>query len=234
MPLDSYMSFGSSNCLETISHSTACAILSIPGFKPSPRTVTTKAISRIELGIAAFFAVAALCVLIFLIISSLSFFGTVSDLPEYYVPARLILEGRGVEVYNLQSIAAAENQIFPSLNGRFIALYIPPPGLTILSPVGLVPVTIVGGIWKFIIALSLIASVVVISRLVRLQTKPICYLIAAVCLSQASFELLRIDQLAGFLLLSFSLAIAAISKERWNSAGLALVVFLLLSMLYLF
>ncbi len=188
----------------------------------------TEIIAKVELGIAGFFAVSGVATLAFLIISSLDFFGKVSDLPEYYVPAKLIAEGRGAETYNSDLLGKAQNQTFPSLDGRTISLFIPPPGLAVLSPIAIIPAEQIRLVWKALIFASVAASVFVLAKLLALSLKQVFYLIAAITLSQAAFEMFRIDQVAGFLLLAFSLSLYWLEKGKLSMAGVGLCVLLVL------
>ncbi|HEY9773869.1 MAG TPA: glycosyltransferase family 87 protein [Planktothrix sp.] len=158
---------------------------------------------------------------------SLPSFGDISDLPEYYAPARMIVAGQGSSACNFDAVAQAEHQSFPSMRERVVALYVPPPGLALISPIGFVPVSIIPALWKAFMIGCLCASVWFIRRAVNLDYRQTCYLIAGIAFSDACFEALKIDQMAPLLLLSFSSAIYFLQAGKEIPAGLMLSLMIL-------
>ncbi len=183
--------------------------------------------ARIENIIATLFAilgVGALCALTYL---SLPAFGGISDLPEYYAPAKLIFEGKGALGYTLEGLAEAQHRLFPSMAERVVPLFVPPQGLTLLSPIGLIQPDVIRFLWKTLLVLSLGASIFLLKKTFSLGYKQTCYLIAAVTLSDAAYNSLRIDQLAPILLLSYISTICCLNKKQDISAGLWLSLIVL-------
>ncbi len=183
--------------------------------------------ARIENIIATLFAVlgvVALCALTYL---SLPAFGGISDLPEYYAPAKLIFEGKGAEGYTLAGLTEAQHRLFPSMGGRVVPLFVPPQGLALLSPVALFPPDVIRYVWKAMLGISLGVSICLLRKTFSLNYKQTCYLIAAVALSDAAYNSLRIDQLAPILLLSYISTIRCLQKKQDISAGLWLSLIVL-------
>jgi len=186
-----------------------------------------KRVALIENVIATLFAaigIGALCTLVYL---SLPAFGGISDLPEYYAPAKLILEGHGPEGYTLNGLEEAQHRLYPSMGQRIVPLFVPPQGLALLTPIALVPPEVMRHVWKFLLAASLAAAIFLLKKTFRLNYKQTCYLIAAIGLSDAAYNSLRIDQLAPILLLSYIGSIYCLEKKQDIGAGLFLALFVL-------
>lgn len=184
-------------------------------------------IARIENIIATLFAILGVGTLAGLTYLSLPAFGGISDLPEYYAPAKLIFEGKGALGYTLEGLAEAQHRFFPSMGGRIVALFVPPQGLALVSPLALLSPDASRFAWKTLLVLCLAASVFLLKKTFSLGYKQTCYLIAAMSLSDAAYNSLRIDQLAPILLLSYVAAIYCFKNNRNLSAGLWLVLVIL-------
>ncbi len=200
-----------------------------PGENQDQLAVVKKAerTARIENIIATLFAVlgvSALCALTYL---SLPAFGGISDLPEYYAPAKLIFEGKGAEGYTLAGLAEAQHRLFPSMGGRVVPLFVPPQGLALLSPIAFFPPDVIRYVWKAMLGISLGVSICLLRKTFNLKYKQTCYLIAAVALSDAAYNSLRIDQLAPILLLSYISTIRCLEKKQDIGAGLWLSLIVL-------
>jgi hypothetical protein len=183
--------------------------------------------ARIENTIATLFAllgVGTLCGLTYL---SLPAFGGISDLPEYYAPAKLIFEGKGALGYTLDGLAEAQHRFFPSMGGRIVALFVPPQGLALVSPIALVSPDAARVVWKALLVSCLAASIFLLKKTFNLGYKQTCYLIAAISLSDAAYNSLRIDQLAPILLLSYVAAIHSFKSNNQIGAGLWLALVIL-------
>lgn len=186
-----------------------------------------KRIALIENVIATIFAVigvGALCTLVYL---SLPAFGGISDLPEYYAPAKLILEGHGADGYTLKGLEEAQHRLYPSMGQRIVPLFVPPQGLALLTPIAFAPPEVMRYAWKFLLAGCLAAAIFVMKKTFNLGYKQTCYLLAAIGLSDAAYNSLRIDQLAPMLLLSYIGAIYCLEKKQDIGAGLFLAFFVL-------
>lgn len=163
-----------------------------------------------------------------LVLLALSFpaFGAFSDFPEYYSAAKLVLSGTGSQMYDLSTFAGVEQKFFPELNGRIVGFFVPPFAMAWIIPIGLFPLPAAIYVWKLVLVSALVASIVLLSRAFALSRVGVLYLIAVTALSGATYEALRIDQLATILLLGLSLYVYGVKRERdWlAAAGLALMV----------
>ena len=186
-----------------------------------------KRVALIENIIATLFAVIGVGVLCTLIYLSLPAFGGISDLPEYYAPAKLILEGHGPDGYTLKGLEEAQHRLYPSMGQRIVPLFVPPQGLALLTPIAVVPPEVMRHVWKFLLAACLAVAIFLLKKTFSLNYKQTCYLLAAIGLSDAAYNSLRIDQLAPILLLSYIGAIYCLEKKQDVGAGLFLALFVL-------
>lgn len=186
-----------------------------------------QATARIENIVATLFAVLGVVALGALTYLSLPAFGGISDLPEYYAPAKLIFAGNGALAYTIAGIGEAQNKLFPAMAGRVVPLFVPPQGLALLSPIGLIPPDLIRYAWKTLLAVSLGVSICLLRKTFNLGYKQTCYLIAAITLSDAAYNSLRIDQLAPVLLLSYISTIRCLEKKQDIGAGLWLALIVL-------
>jgi hypothetical protein len=177
--------------------------------------------------IGTLFALIGVGSLVFLILLSTRAFGQISDLPEYYAPAKLVLDGHGASAFTLAGLGDAQHRLFPSMGSRIVPLFVPPLGLTLLSPIALIPETAIAYVWKLVLVLSLVASICLLRKSFELNYKQTCYLIAAISLSDACYEALRIDQLAPILLLSYAATIYCLQRNYDIPAGLWLCLIIL-------
>jgi hypothetical protein len=182
---------------------------------------------KIEKLIATLIAICAIVGLVVLLWSAQYAFGKISDFPEYYAAAKMIIEGKAPSIYVVSEIAKVQQNLFPVLEKRFIPIYIPPPALIFFIPIGLIGLPLAIYVWKSLLVLSLIGSVIFLQRALLLSYKQTCYLIAGVALSHACFEMLRIDQIAAFILLAFSAAVHFLQRKQDITAGLALSIMIL-------
>lgn len=161
-----------------------------------------------------------------LLYMSLPSFGEISDFPEYYSAAKLVLSGEGAKIYALQDFSTVEQQLFPELKGRIVGFFVPPFAMAWIIPIGFLPLPAAIYVWKLILIAALIASLFLLSRAFRLSKPGVLYLIAVTALSGATYEALRIDQLATILLLGLSMLIYGVKKEMpWlSAAGLSLMI----------
>jgi hypothetical protein len=164
--------------------------------------------------------------LVVLLALSFPAFGAFSDFPEYYSAAKLVLSGTGSQIYDLKTFAGVEQNFFPELNGRIVGFFVPPFAMAWIIPIGLIPLPAAIYVWKLILVSALVLSVILLSKAFSLTRVGVLYLIAVTALSGATYEALRIDQLATILLLGLSMYIFGVKKERpWlSAAGLALMV----------
>lgn len=186
-----------------------------------------KQIAHRENVVATLFAILGVVTLCGLTYLSLPAFGGISDLPEYYAPAKLIAEGKGALGYTLQGLAEAQHRLFPSMGGRVVPLFVPPPGLEIVYPIAIFSPETARVVWKGVLAFCLAFSIFLLKKTFKLGYKQTCYLIAAVTLSDAAYNSMRIDQLAPILLMSYALSLYCFEIKGDLAAGLWLCLIIL-------
>ena len=174
--------------------------------------------------ILVLFSLGLLC---YLLASSLGAFGTISDFPEYYAPAKMCLNGQGGAAYVINLLGQEQHKIFPMMGERVVLLFVPPPGLMLAIWLGLFNPLTAEIIWKGLLVACLVGTIVIMAKMFSLKNKATCYLVTAMCLSQACYEVLRIDQLAPILLFSLTAAIYFLKKKQDIKAGLFLSLFIL-------
>ena len=184
----------------------------------------TALIENIIATLFAVLGVGALCTLIYL---SIPAFGDISDLPEYYSPAKLVIEGKGPDGYTLKGLEEAQHRLYPSMGARIVPLFVPPQGLALLTPIALAPPEAMRYLWKALLIGCLGAAIFLLKKTFNLGYKQTCYLVAAITLSDAAYNSLRIDQLAPILLLSYIGTIYCLKKKQDIGAGLWLALFVL-------
>lgn len=146
-------------------------------------------------------------------LASTSFFGRISDLPEYYAASWLILNGHGADIYVLEKIAAAENTLFPSMAGRVVPLFMSPPITVLIAPLALIPVEICHYIWCALLVASIAGAVFVLGKLWNLSLEERLVLWIFLSTFGPVFESIRIAQIAPFMLLALSCSLYFLAKE---------------------
>lgn len=139
----------------------------------------------------------------------------------------MILTGQGSSIYDLQSLLPEEAALFPLLGTRGIGLFIPPPAVTLLLPLGLIPASAVPYVWAGLLLTALTLALVLLARYFQLSAKSTLWLIACVCISGPAYESLRIGQLAPIMLLALTAALFCLRTGGLFPAALALSVLLL-------
>ncbi len=189
-------------------------------------------INRISLISSTIIAVVCIYTLVFLISQSSGLMGKISDFPECYVPAKMIVDGNGSNGYVIAQLAEEQPKVFSGMGNRVVPLFVPPQGLALISPIGTLKVTMAIITWKAFLAGCLIIAVLFLKKIFSLQYKQTCYLIAGICLSHPCYEALRLDQLTTILLLSFSATIYFLRKNKDIPAGLFLSLMMMLKPQY--
>jgi len=171
------------------------------------------------------YVVFAVGMLVVLLALSFPAFGAFSDFPEYYSAAKMILSGTGAQIYDLKTFSVVEQNFFPELNGRIVGFFVPPFAMAWIIPIGLIPLPAAIYVWKLILISALVASVVLLSKAFSLTRVGVLYLVAVTALSGATYEALRIDQLATVLLFGLSLYVYGVKRDNQllSAFGLALM-----------
>lgn len=163
----------------------------------------------------------------FLVRLSLDHFNEISDIGEFAVVARLMAEGRGSDVYDIEALAQARRRYFPSMRERGIGVYCPPPALPLMLPLALVPPRALPAFWLCVqVSLACLAADL-IRRAFSLSLRNALWLVAVLAFSGPLFESLRIGQLSTVLLLSVSGASLFLRRGQPAMAGAALALFVL-------
>lgn len=165
-------------------------------------------------------------VLAFFIWAARNTFNRVSDFPEFYAPAKMIAAGAGSKIYDVDALWREQKLLFPRRSGM-VMLFAPPFAIPLVTPLAMLPANTAPLIWKAFLLACLALSVIVLKQIFLLSKNATAWLIACLCLSGAIYEAIRIDQISTVLLLSFCLAIWALSKKRPYCAALAMSVMLL-------
>lgn len=175
------------------------------------------------LSVCAFAILAPITPVIAIVASQKSFF-SINDLPEYYVAARLILEGRAAAVYDLVQFFAEQQKVFPDMGSRGVALFFPPFSTPLLLWLGLIPPTAAPVIWTLILLLSFLIGLYLCVRFFKLTLKEKLWTWSVVVLSSAVFEALRIGQISPILMLAAQLSYTSLRAGNALGASLALAV----------
>lgn len=173
------------------------------------------------------FALLAPILPLVLIFSSQAWFGQISDFPEYYASARMMLEGQGALIYKLDSLGLVQHMLYPSMAERVVGLYIPPFALPWLLPLGWFEPATVPIVWTIVQIVAIALSLLILKQAFSLSIKAVLWLWAVLSISGPFYESLRIGQVAPLLLLGFSLALWAFKHNRQFLGSVALSVLLL-------
>lgn len=156
---------------------------------------------------------------------SLQFFNKINDLPEYFVAAKLALEGNAPSIYKAAEFYAAQERFFPG-GGHGVLLFLPPPAIVWLLFLALIPASLAPAIWTVALSLSLIAALVLIARFYSLRFIDATLLWSATLFSGPAVDAVRIGQLAPLLLLAFVILLFSLIDGSAVTAGVALSFFL--------
>ncbi len=171
-------------------------------------------------------AALATSIAVFLIALSIPSFAKISDLPQYYAAADLLLHGHGSSIWLLDNMAHTQHELFPALAERIIPSYLPPVAVIYLLPLAAAPIAWLPVLWPCLLLAFVVAGLLVLKKCFALTNKQTLWVWAVVSISGPLFESIRIGQLAPILFLAFSLALAAIKRDRpWLAAICLSVLF---------
>src|SRR5277367_2972469 len=118
-------------------------------------------ISKLKSALPAVLALAGAGTLSWLVWSAREAFARISDFPEFYVPAKMILSGSGANVYVTQELARFQQFYYLKAAERsVVTLFMPPFGLPFIIPLALLPPDIAPLVWKSFLASALCVSIV--------------------------------------------------------------------------
>lgn len=150
------------------------------------------------------------------------FNATVSDFPQFYAAARLIVSGHGADCYQMEKFTSLQHECFPAMADRSIFIYLPPPSLVWFLGLGFLPSQAATVVWKIVQFVCLAASVLLLRNAFSLNNKSFLWLVAVLCLSGPAFAAIKIEQVSMLLLCALSTAIWALRKNKPWIAAVAL------------
>lgn len=146
------------------------------------------------------------------------------DLPEFYAPGRLLLDGNSSLIYNHDFIKAFEKSLFPGYQDPL--LLIPPFSLALLAPLGLLPTNFANVVWFALIVLCSTAGLATAARTCQMHPKVFLRLSMFLCAFGPEFEAVRHGQLATILMLSIAVCVLLAKQKRDFAAGICLITLL--------
>lgn len=171
-------------------------------------------------------AALAIGVVVFVMIASLKYFGSLNDFPQYHAAARLMAQGKAAEVYDTASLLAMERALHPDLQ-RPVAMFVPPPAALLFLPIAIFPEWAAFGAWTALLSIALAGTLYILKREMQIPAAGFGWLIAAVVFFGPTFEALRISQPATIMLFALTLAWVMARRGRNFYAGLCLGMLLL-------
>ncbi len=164
---------------------------------------------------------------LFTVVSSQEFFDKISDLPEYFVVAKMFTGGQGADVYKVDRVQANRHLYFPSHQERELGILSPPMALPIMAPLAFVPLPILQSTWLLASISAVLASTALLLKAFSPEKFLAHRLIISVALFGPVAEALRIGQITPFLLLSLCLCVYYLLKKNDLLAGLFLCAFVI-------
>jgi len=142
-----------------------------------------------------------------------------TDFPEYYAGAKLIAAGRFPDVYSIPVLGSLENNLYPLLQGRVVALLLFPILSWCLAPLALLSYEAAFAVWMIILPLALVAALILFSNLFALTRKQRLWAAAILGTSGACLECLRIGQPAALYLLGLAILAYGIKNKKLSLAA---------------
>lgn len=151
------------------------------------------------------------------------------DLPVYYGSANYALRGEGSRLYDPEQISAPRlpDVIAPAPDGgegRVLRYFFPPFVVTLLAPLGLLPVEWANQFWYLFLTVAAVAALCVFSNSLRLSLRLTLVLAAGMAASGPYWDCLRRGQTDPLVLLGLAWFFCAASKQRDKLAGAALTL----------
>jgi hypothetical protein len=192
---------------------------------PPPVRIQALANSKVVKSLAVLTAILITGIFSWQMFMSLAFFNTINDLPEYYVAAQLALQGKGSLIYKAQEFYNWQDKFFPG-GGHGVLLFIPPPGVMWLLILAAIPAGSAPVVWTVFLELVLMAAIILLIRLFRLNFLNSLVLWCFTFFSGAAVDAVRIGQIAPLLLLAFTFLLMGLSEGSAVAAGIALSFFM--------
>jgi hypothetical protein len=154
------------------------------------------------------------------------------DLPEFYTPARMVIAGKGADIYQPEAVKTEEWRDFPQLNeenkGRFVILYAIPPAIPLLVPAGFFPSSVIAWVWWLASLCAVVGSLGLASATFGISEKWMVRCGALLAAFGPHWESIKHSQLAPFVLVALCGALWCLRQEKMVPAMLALTVVLVL------
>ena len=161
-----------------------------------------------------------------MLVGSTEYLGRVNDYSQYFTASWMVNHGLGGQVYELNVFASKQLELFPELNSRVVGFYLTPLALPVVSLLSFVPIGLAYGFWIALLVLSVIVSVLLLSKMFQLTADKTLMLWAFVSLLGPVYESLRLGQIGPFLLVSYLLALLFAVKGKNLLYGIFLAPFL--------
>jgi hypothetical protein len=155
--------------------------------------------------------------------------GAHEDYVTFYAAGRLVLDGRGDELYDIESIAEAEREAMGRpVGGTGVLAYFNPPFVAAaFAPLAALPVEVAALVIGAITLALIVACIVALDRLLQLETPAQRLLLVLGFLTlHSTVRVLLHGQLSMFLLLGWLLFVLGQQRgrERWSGVALALLL----------
>lgn len=151
----------------------------------------------------------------------------VTDLPEFYLGAKLFIEGRTSAIYETAQFFSLQKLVFPALGERAIPLYVAPFGLPFLLPLLIFPASIAYIATKVAMIAGFLLGLFMLCRLYQTGSRWFMWLGAILPFSGPVWEALRIEQVSPLLFLSLSAHLYFMEQKKPVLAAFCLSPFLL-------
>ncbi len=158
-----------------------------------------------------------------MLLDSYNFRAKVSDFPEYYTAAWMVVHGEGSGLYDLGIFAARQFQLFPEMAERTVGFYLVPQAVLFVLPFCAVPKETGYIVWLVLSICALAGACYLLYRLLSLSPRFGLMLWSIVAVSGPAYEALRLGQISPILLLSYSASLSLIRGNRPLLAALTLL-----------
>ncbi|CAN5350286.1 hypothetical protein BH11CYA1_BH11CYA1_13450 [soil metagenome] len=173
------------------------------------------------------FAVILFSLITFILAPPANVLYQVTDLPEFYIGAKLFVEGRTADIYDNAQFFALQQSLFPALGNRACPLYIAPFGLPFLLPFLVFPLSIAYVATKVAMIAFFLSGLYLLCRLYQLGSRWFMWLSAILPFSGPVWEAIRIEQLSPLLFLSLAGHLYFIDKQKPVLAAICLSPYML-------
>ena len=118
-----------------------------------------------------FFAVLAPVIPALMLLDAFRFRARVSDYPEYYTAACMLVNGEGSNIYDLAAFGARQSELFPDMTERVVGFYLVPQAVPMILPFSALPAQQGFLFWFAFSLAAFVAACLVISKLLSLEQR---------------------------------------------------------------